>query len=280
MENAISKKKSNQLKEKAKRDSVVLESMANTVVSSESILKSLSIIQNSGSTLYRHNFKRLTKQFRRECVSVLNNYYDLMDTGGVSDSFIMNMKQKAVLHSKLAELDGEQIRRVGMFIGSMLEESIEKEPESLEVVEREKETEVTIDEKIEEVEENIEDLDQQIEDTIDEINHAEEEGLDGYDKELDGVDLSTIKNPLDEMVKIGGSESYELKKQVEVVIDNVYFQSVQEEIAMEGGLEADILRDTVNSIATRRGVDTTNYVYSSAKPTKDDRLSLIFRLIE
>ena len=253
------------IQEKVKRDSIVLDSMAEIVVASETILKSLDKMRNAGSSLYRHKFKQLSNQYRKECVNVLNQYYDFMATGGVADAFVTQMKELAMIHNALGELDYMDVRKVGLYIGELL--TPEEEPEDTHEVQ---------EEEMEALEEEWVDSNETIE---------EEEEL-TYEDVL-GEDFEAPEETiLDKMIKpVGVTEeaeditkpAYEPVSETFITVTQNEFSEIQYSHAQNGVHEDDLIKKTLDSIAVRKGIDTDIYVFSKADQI-DDNIVLKFKL--
>jgi len=256
------------IQEKVKRDSIVLDSMAEIVVASETILKSLEKMRSAGSSLYRHKFKQLSNQYRKECVNVLNKYYDFMATGGVADAFITQMKELAMIHNALGDLDYMDVRKVGLYIGELLnpeevEDTQEAQEEEIEVAEKEAPYEDSLGESEEEEDELT------YEDVLGEdYDGPQETILDKMIKPVgvEGVDNEDITKP-----------SYEPVAETSIVVSQNEFSEIQYQHAKNGVHEEDVIKKTLDSIAVRKGIDTDLYVFTKADQI-DDNLVLKFKL--
>lgn len=257
------------IQEKVKRDSIVLDSMAEIVVASETILKSLDKMRNAGSSLYRHKFKQLSNQYRKECVNVLNQYYDFMATGGVADAFVTQMKELAMIHNALGDLDYMDVRKVGLYIGELLtpqekEDTQEVQEEEMEAVEEE-----MVVYSGEEVVEDKEDSELTYEDVLgDDFEEPQETILDKIIKPV-GVD----ENETEDITK----PSYEPVPETSVLISQNEFSEIQYNHANAGVHEDDLIKKTLDSIAVRKGIDTDLYAFAKADQI-DDNLVLKFKL--
>ena len=283
--------------EKAKRDTIVLDAMADVVVASETINSALEKMAAAGSTLYRHKFKKLSNQYRKECVSILNNYYDFMAVGGVTDSFVNQMKAKAMLQNALGELDYLQVHKVGAFIAELLKPEDVQEEEAFTKPEQE---EIVNEEDSNLLEDTFLATNSKIEDRLKEDDNPlgvtkEEEELNTHineEKELTyedilGEDDGTPReeNELDRLVKgeavpEPNIEEYSEPKpqeEIEVMVSQTEFSEIQFSHAKDGVHEEDLIKRTLNSLALRNGIDETLYSFNKAEKVEDD-LILKFKL--
>ncbi|RLI47639.1 hypothetical protein DRO61_07685 [Candidatus Bathyarchaeota archaeon] len=236
----VEQRKLNELK----KNSIVLESIGDIVINSEAILKSINKIHNSGSKMYARKFKQFTKNYRVSCVEILNRNYDLMETGGVTDVFLTEMREKSMIVAQITELDRDKVRKLGKFLADMLEPEEEVEEEVKEAVEP----------VIEEIEEVIE--------SIDEVEDDPVEVVTGnlLDKELEKA--SPDYKPLDE---------------TSIVVSKAEFNDVKESYAKEGVPESDLVKKTLDSVSIRKGIDTDMYNFKNVVD-KEDYLVLNFIL--
>lgn len=270
---------------KAKRDSIVLDAMAEVTVASETILKALEKMRNSGSSLYKHKFKQLTNQYRKECFGVLNQYYDFMETGGVSDSFIGQMKRLGMLHSAMGDLTNDQVNKVGMFIGEMLEPDpvntiTEHLGTSVEEITKEALDEVVAVGDGVDIQHEINPVGG-VAETNEEVSthhdYEEEEKELTYEDVL-GDEEVPVHNPLEaELNKSKKLESSPAKDvdytpldKTSVLVSQKEFNIVKQKLATEGVFESDLLKKTLESMSVRNGIDTDMYDFASADPVGDN----------
>lgn len=254
--------------EKAKRDTIVLDAMADVVVASETINNALEKMAAAGSTLYRHKFKKLSNQYRKECVSILNNYYDFMAVGGVTDSFVNQMKAKAMLQNALGELDYLQVHKVGAFIAELLKPEDVQEEEIVDP-EQEEENPLGVTEEEEELNAHInEEKELTYEDIL-----GEDDGTPREENELDRlVKGEAVPEPeVEEYVEPKPQE------EIEVMVSQTEFSEIQFSHAKDGVHEEDLIKRTLNSLALRNGIDESLYSFNKAEKVEDD-LILKFKL--
>ena len=269
-------------KENSRKDAVVLNNLSQIVVLSEGILQSLSNVQASGSNLYRHKFKVHTKNYRKLLVGTLNNYYDVMETGGVGDAFILQMKQDAALHAMIPDLNYEQKKQVAQFMESLINgpavpETLEEENEELhqeEVIEAEK-LEVDDDDDLTDEQRELkamleEDGTFPLEDKTEEVvSEDDDEDLTEEQRELKAM-LEGAADEVEEEV------SQEILASVSAAVSPAEYEEIMAQETAPGRSEKEVINSVIDRIAHRKGVDNELYAFSGTNKTPDEKGNLVF----
>ena len=279
MKESANERRERSIAEKVKKDQILLESMSNIIASSEVIMSSLSKIQNSGSPIYRQRYKQQTKSYRKECVNTLNNYYDMMETGGVSDLFLSETKSKAMIYNQIQELDMDQTLAVGNFMSKLLnpvkKEEVLPVEEMSEDLHKHLPAEETPEhkEEIARMKEVIEAPKEEVLETIEEVEVKEP--ADSGDMSMEELEelyysdnATNEDNPLDEVLnksKVKEEEEYKPVVETEIAVSKSDFEKIQNGHANDGVMEEDILKKSLDSVATRGGIDTDLYAFSKGE---------------
>ena len=296
------KRRENERELNRKRDVKALEAMGHIVVASESIMGALDTLQASGSRLYRQDFKQATTSYRKRCFAKLNECYDVMATGDVSDAFLTEVKGMAGISNMITMLDQTQREELGHFIHGMLNPTEEEK--------KEKDIEVKSDlgrvmtnqevsalypltpeqafetKTVEEVE---------VEKKAAEEYYSEEETIDmdelieiNKQMEIDAEIAKAIEeaknssNPLEDLlnrekiVEVAPIEDV-LPNDLIIMVDMMEFNRVVEGHATDGVLEGDLMKKTLNSICTVNSIDTDVYAFSRADEDTE-KITLTFKL--
>lgn len=290
-------------KENNRKDSIVLDNLSTITVLSEAILQSMTAIQSSGSVLYRHKFKQNTKRYRKDVVGLLNNYYDVMESGGVGDAFILQMKQDSSLHSAISGLSFNHKKKVAMFISDMLENP--EKPIEVEDVnvsntdpdtipnqvdpEHTEEKEMTLTKEQKEMMDLMGIDSDKVEEAVtkqEEVAEVKEQGEELNDEQKDFKDLmDSIESKA--VAEAAGISQDEAKKALEgqspIIPQHLNFEvnpeeytAIMKEEQSIDKTEQEVLTAVINRLSHRKGIDVEFYQFVGTNKEPNENGDLIF----